>query len=245
MRYDSEVDMRWLKSWVTGGADELGWDDLVRRAAKAIAEQAHYGPRGALAFPPEVDVDVAAPAGEVDVAREFVEDPDFDRQVAAALENRCDCPPSVLPFRSYSVAEGARLSLRARGRAGAPSRWVFRVAGGDSDDKLLELPAGRSEIRFGRGEWHGGDRQIQNDLIVCEDCPFVSRRAGKLLVTGNLLEVESLDQGDLLFVRRAQGQTIRPARAASGRAALREGDAVELSDGGELQIRLCLERRRA
>jgi hypothetical protein len=239
--------MRWLRSWITGGADELGWDDLVRRVSKAIAETAQYGARGAVSFPPEVDVRIIVEAGgPLEVAREFLQRPAFDREVATQLENRCNCAAALLPLRNYEVKDGPQLQVRAVARAaGSESRWVVRLEGGDLDGQVFELPAGRPEVRFGRGPWHGGDRQVANDLILPDECAYVSRRAGRLVVSGHLLEIESLDQGDLLFVRRADGESLRPARAASGRASLREGDAIELSDGAEQAIRLCLQRRRS
>jgi hypothetical protein len=118
------------------------------------------------------------------------------------------------------------------------------VEGGDCDGRVLPVPADRSELRFGRGEWHGGDRQIRNDLTVCEGSEFVSRRAGRLVSAGHRLEVEALDQADFLVVHRQGTDPVRPARVASGRVALREGDAVELKSGGEDAIRLVLRRPR-
>jgi hypothetical protein len=99
------------------------------------------------------------------------------------------------------------------------------------------------ELRFGRGPWHGVDRQIPNDLVLCEKTEFVSRRAGRLLHDGAHLEVESLDQGDHLHVRRATGETVRPARTASGRVALREDDVIELVGGPGEAVRLVLGRK--
>lgn len=235
--------MRWLRSWVKGGTDELGWDDWIRRVTKAVGETAHYGPRGAVAFPAEVEVRVVAPPQSAELAREFLRRPGFDREVGAELANRWDCEPSALPLRAYRVEEGEVWEVRAA-IAAAEARWTLAVAGGDRDGEVLELPAGRSEVRFGRGPWHGADRQVRNDLVVAGDAAFVSRRAGRLCAAGHLLEVEALDQGDHLAVARAGGEYVRPARAASGRAMLQEGDAIELSGGDELKIRLVLERRR-
>lgn len=235
--------MRWLKSWVTGGADELGWDDLVRRVTRAVAATAHHGSRGRVVFPPEVEITVSVGDRGAEVVREFLQQPAFDRDVGAALANRTDCAAADLPLRSYRVEEGERLRARAREIAAA-SRWTLVIEGGDLDGRALEIPPGRTELRFGRGEWHGGDQQLKNDLIVSERCDFVSRRAGRLVFAGHLLEVESLDQGDFLTVRRGDGQSLRPARAASGRASLAQGDAIELGGGGEEAVRLILERRR-
>src|SRR5687768_8247424 len=98
--------MRWIKSWLLGGNDELGWDDLLRRVVEAIAEVARYGTRGRPTFPPEVEVRIVVGEGSVDVIRAFVEKPDFDRQVRAGVANRCDCEIAVVPLRSYRVSAG-------------------------------------------------------------------------------------------------------------------------------------------
>jgi hypothetical protein len=67
--------------------------------------------------------------------------------------------------------------------------------------------------------------------VICEHTEFVSRRAGRLYRAGHLLEVTSLDQGDQLIVKRASGEAVRPSRTARGRAVVRPGDAIELTDG--------------
>ena len=245
MRYH-RASMGKLWSWVTGGADELGWDDLIRRVAQSIAETAHYGARGAVSFPPELEVSITVGDEAVAIARDFVARPSFDRDVAAQIANRCDCSASELPLRSYEVEAGERLRVEARARTGAAAaRWVLRIEGGDRDGEAIELPASRPEIRFGRGPWHGADRQVTNDVIVAEESAFVSRRAGRLLASGHRFEVEALDQRDDLCVCRADGERLRPSRSASGRATLRPGDAIELADGGGQSIRLVLERPQA
>jgi hypothetical protein len=104
------------------------------------------------------------------------------------------------------------------------------------------LPTAWSEAAFGRGEWHGPDHGVRNDLVVCERTEYVSRRAGRLYRAGHLIEVASLDQGDQLVVRRASGETLRPSRTARGRVAMRPGDAIELVDGRTGMIRLVVER---
>jgi hypothetical protein len=71
----------------------------------------------------------------------------------------------------------------------------------------------------------------------------VSRRAGRLWRAGPGFEIEALDQGDGLVVRRAAGEAIRPARTARGRLAVRDGDAIELGDGHGRAVRLVVRRR--
>lgn len=218
-----------LLGWLRGGSDEVGWDDLVRRVVDAIAETGRYGARGRIAFPAGVEVHISIAGGGAAVARGFVEDAAFDREVGAQLANRCDCAAADLPLREYEVEEGPRTRVSITEAAVRP--WTIRIEGGDRDGVELALDGAQEEIRFGRGEWHGADRHVRNDLVVAVEAEFVSRRAGRLWRVGNRLEVEALDQGDDLQVRRADGSSVRPARTASGRVPLTGEDAVELGEG--------------
>jgi hypothetical protein len=231
-----------LLGWLRGGSDEVGWDDLVRRVAEAIAEQARYGARGRLAFPAEVEVHIEVAGGGAAVARDFAGQAEFDRAVGAQLANRCDCPIGDLPLRDYRVEEGGRTRITVVEAASRP--WAIVVEGGDRDGVEVRLPVGQDELRFGRGEWHGADRGARNDIVASANGEFVSRRAGRLFRVGNRLEVEALDQADDLLVRRSDGTTVRPARTASGRVSLAAGDAVELVDGvsGGRLVRLQVRR---
>ena len=232
--------MSWLRGWLTGGANEIGWDDLVDRIAAVIARGRQFGKKGEPVFPAELQVTVVAPAEALDVVRGFLEEPDLDRRVQAELANRCDCEPSALPLCAYAAAEGPRLEVQVEPRQGV-AVWELEVAGGDRSGTRIEVPDKR-EIRFGRGEWHGGDRHARNDLIVSTADAFVSRRAGRLLRTGHSFEVEALDQGDFLTVHRGDN-SVRPARSASGRVALRSGDEIELASGDGDAVRLIFRRR--
>lgn len=230
-----------LLGWIRGGSDELGWDDLVRRVVEAVAKLARYGEHGRVAFPPDVEVQIGVAEGSVEVIRGFVDKPELDQAVGAALANRCDCDARSLPSRQYLVAAAAQTSVVAV--EGAPRVWELEIGGGDLDGRVLAIPAGRKEVRLGRGEWHGTDATTRNDLVVCEETDFVSRRAARITFAGHHPEIESLDQGDTLTVRRAGGDAIRPARTARGRAALEAGDTIELGDGRARVVRLVLRRR--
>ncbi len=232
--------MRWLSQLLRGGTDELGWDDLVRRVTKEIASLARYGKQGRVAFPPDVCVRIEVGEGSVGLVRGFVEKPEFDREVGVGLINECDCGESDLPVREYIVDSAAKTSVRAS--EGSPKAWEIAIQDGDLAGRVLLVPAGRSEARFGRGQWHGADERVRNDLVVCETIEYVSRRAGRLIQSGHRLEVESLDQGDALLVRRENGEVIRPSRTAKGRVALSTGDLIELSDEKSAAIRLSLRR---
>ena len=234
--------MRRLMGWLRGGSDEVGWDDVIRQVVQAVAALARFGARGRVAFPPEVMIEIAAPAGAVELVRGFIERSDFDREVGAAIANRCDCPVADLPARAYRVAEGDRLAVRVE--EAAASRWRLEIQGGDRDGHVFEVPAGRSEIPFGRGEWHGSVQGGRNQLVVCDRTEFVSRRAGRLHGVGSRLEVEALDQGDFLAVCRGDGSVVRPLRTPSGRVAIGDGDAIEIGDGrgNERAIRLLVRR---
>ncbi|HEY3358212.1 MAG TPA: FHA domain-containing protein [Polyangia bacterium] len=229
-----------LLRWLRGGSDELGWDDLVRRVADEVARLGRYGARGQVSFPPEVNVRITVAEGSLEVIRGFVGRPELDREVEAALANRCDCAPADLPLREYAVAAGAATAITVT--EGAARAWELLIEGGDLAGRSVRLPPGQAEARFGRGEWHGPDQHVRNDLVVAQRTEYVSRRAGRLLRAGHVLEVEPLDQGDGLVVRRAAGEALRPARTASGRVPVRAGDVIELGDGHGRAVRLVLRR---
>ncbi len=233
--------MKRLGDWLRGGGGELGWDDLVRRMVEAVASLARYAERGRVAFPSEVAIRVVVAEGSLEVVKGFLERPELDREVEKALANRCDCDPSALPVREYVLSAGDRTSIVAAETA--ERVWELVIEGGDFSGRALDLPAGRNDLRFGRGEWHGSDRQIRNDLVICEKTEFVSRRAGRFTRTGHQLEVTALDQGDALLVRRADGAVLRPSRTAEGRLPVRPGDAVELVDGRGSALRLTFRRK--
>lgn len=232
--------MGWLSDLLRGGSGELGWDDLIRRSVDALAALRQYGPRGEAAFPPDAVVRITVPEGAAGVVQGFLDRPELDREIAAALANRCDVAADALPAREYVLSVADRTSVTAA--EGAPRTWRLVIAGGDLDGRALALPAAWTELAFGRGPWHGADHGARNDLVVCERSEFVSRRAGRLYRAGHQLEVAALDQGDELVVRRASGEAIRPARTARGRAVVRSGDAIELGDGRGGGLRLLVQR---
>lgn len=231
--------MGWLGRLLRGGSDELGWDDLVRGVTAAVARLSRYADRGRISFPPDVVVEIEVEEASLAIARGFVQRADFDRQVREALANRCDCGLDALPLCEYRVSSGTRTRITAE--PGSPRIWVFDVEGGDAAGRALVMPSGSKEASFGRGDWHGADRRVPNDLVVCQETAFVSRRAGRVRVVGHHIEIEALDQGDALVVRRANGEAIRPARTAKGCVAAREGDTIELGEGQSL-VRLRVRR---
>ncbi len=224
--------MGWLSSLLRGGSDELGWDDLIRGIVDAIAGLHRYGPRGESALPADVVVRITVPEGGVAVIQGFLARPELDREVVAAIANRCDVPPEGVPAREYVVSAADRPSITAT--EGAPRMWRVVIFGGDRDGQTLALPAAWTELTIGRGS--------ANDLAICERTEFVSRRAAKLVRAGHAIEVVSLDQGDELYVRRVTGEGIRPARTARGRAPVTADDAIELGDGRGGVVRLLVQR---
>lgn len=224
--------MSWLKGMLRGGSDELGWDDLIRRIVDAVSTLRRFGPKGEVAFPDEVIVRITVAEGSVGIIQGFLDRPDLDRDVAAALANKHDVATEALPARGYVVSAADRTTVTAT--EGAPKSWRFTIAGGDRDGQSLALPTGWTELGFGRGP--------ENELVVCDKTAFVSRRAGRLYRAGHLVEVASQDQADELVVRRAAGETLRPARTSRGRVVLKDGDTIELGDGRGAVVRLVLER---
>jgi len=232
--------MGWLSDLLRGGDDELGWDDLIRRTVDAVAKLRTYGPRGESVFPEDVIVRITVGEGGAAIVQGFIDKPELDREVAAALANRCDLAVDALPAREYIVSVADRVSITAS--EGTVKSWRLVIAGGDRDGETLELPASWTELAFGRGPWHGADHGARNDLVVCDKTEFVSRRAGRLFRAGHQLEVASLDQADELVVHRASGETVRPARTARGRAIVKPDDVIELSDGKGGAVRLQVQR---
>lgn len=225
---------------LSGGDDELGRDDLLRRAVAGILALRSYGARGLEVFPAEVEVVATVAEGAVGPVRTFFAEAGFDREVEARLRNSLDNPRAVLPIRRYRVAAGEHTAVQVS-ECEARTRVAIRVSGGDRDGTVLPLPPGRPELRLGRGEWHGGDRKLRNDLVVSEADEFVSRRAARILVQGTSLQVEALDQKEFLSIERASGERVRPAASATGRATARSGDVIVLDDGGARNVRLLIE----
>lgn len=217
--------MRWLTSLLRGGADELGWDDLLRRAAEALADSATFGARGERVWPEVVEVELGVPLDQQATASRFAADPRFDREVAMAAANRCDVAATELPQREYTVVARERTAVRVRAKE-APT-WELLIEGGDRSGRALAVPAGAGPWVLGRG----GEGACE--LAVCERTAFVSRRAGELRRQGAALTIAALDQGDLLLVRKPDGQLVRPARTASGWVELREGAIIEFASGGD------------
>jgi hypothetical protein len=232
--------MGWLSDLLRGGDDELGWDDLIRRTVEAIGKLRTYGPKGETVFPEDVIVRVTVPEGGVAVVQGFIDKPELDREVGAKLANLHDVATDALPAREYVVSVADRASITAS--EGIAKAWRLAIAGGDKDGQTLELPATWTELAFGRGPWHGADHGAKNDLVVCDKTEFVSRRAGRLFRAGHQLEVASLDQADELVVRRASGETVRPARTARGRAIVKPEDSIELADGKGAAVTLVVKR---
>jgi len=222
----------WFSNLLRGGEGELGWDDVIRRVVDAIAELRRYGARGEVVLPPEVTVRITVGEGSVATVKELVDRPELDREVGAALANRCDVPLEQLPHREYVVSAADRTTVTVSEAAQRP--WHLRITGGDRDGQEVALPERWSEVTFGRGS--------DNDLVVCERTQFVSRRAGRLVRAGHVIEVHALDQGDLLAVRRADGDLLRPSRTARGCVAIKAGDAIELADGRGGTITLAIRR---
>jgi hypothetical protein len=223
--------MSWLSDLLRGGDDELGWDDLIRRTVEAVAKLRSYGPKGETVFPESVIVRITVPEGASAVVQGFIDRPELDRDVGAALANKCDVASEALPAREYIVSVADRASVTVS--QGISRAWRLVIVGGDLDGHTVPLPGTWTELAFGRGP---------NDIVVCKKTEFVSRRAGRLYRAGHQLEVASLDQGDELVVTRSGGDILRPARTARGRAVIREGDTIELSDGKGASVRLLVQR---
>jgi hypothetical protein len=210
--------------------DELGQPDLVRRVTEGIVALARHADRGLPVLPPEVEVRVRVAEGGLQVLERFVQDPAFDREVEARVLNELvRLRPDGLPIRRYVVEAGEKTSIEVRE---APlRRFRLRIQGGDRDGATVTLPATRRQYLLGRGDWHGDEMQVANDVMLCEADRAVSRRAARLHRSAAGLELESLDQREAVIVQKPDGERLRPALTASGRVPVGAGDLVEFTDG--------------
>ena len=210
---------------------ELGQPDLLRKVVDGIAKLRHHAARGVEVLPPEVQVKIVVIEGSFHVIEQFLRDPSFDREVEAELKNRLvRVSEERMPVRHYIVEPGPK--TRVEVTEIPPKPYQLRVAGGDRDGAAFALPGEKRTFLIGRGQWHGNDHQVANDVIVADAEKSISRRAARLHRTGGGgFELESLDQAEALVVCRPDGQRLRPALSANSRVPLRRGDVIEFMDG--------------
>ncbi|MFZ5480570.1 MAG: hypothetical protein ACOZNI_27655 [Myxococcota bacterium] len=231
-----------LKRSLSGGEDELGRDDLLRRVEDGILALKRHGARGREVFPAGVRVRVVAADGSLATLRGFVADPAFERELEARLANRL-ATPDQLPARRYEVVAGEPTDVTV---IEDPDRVaaVLVIEGGDRDGDRFPVELGRREWRVGRGKWHQerpDDQRLPNDIVLTESLAWVSRAAAIVRRAGALLEVEARQQGEFLVVVKRDGTQQRPAMTASGRIPLAVGDRVELHDGQNGRVALRVE----
>jgi hypothetical protein len=225
-----------------GGAiqGELGQPDLLRRVTAGIVALARHAERGLPVLPPEVEVRIRVGDGGTQTIERFVQDPSFDREVEARVLNELvRLRPDGLPVRRYVVEAGDRNAVEVKE---APlRRFRLRIQGGDRDGASITLPPTRRQYLIGRGDWHGDEMQVANDVVLCESERAVSRRAARLHRSAAGLELESLDQREALVVEKQDGERLRPALTASGRVPLAFGDRVVFTDGKNAVITAVVE----
>jgi hypothetical protein len=210
--------------------EELGQPDLLRRVTAGIVALARHADRGLPVLPPEVEVRIRVGDGGTQTIERFVQDPAFDREVEARVLNELvRLRPDGLPVRRYIVETADRTAVEVKE---APlRRFRLRIQGGDRDGAAITLPPARREYLLGRGDWHGEEMQVANDVVLSESERAVSRRAARLHRSAAGLELESLDQREALLVERQDGERVRPALTASGRVPLVSGDRIVFTDG--------------
>jgi hypothetical protein len=211
---------------------ELGQPDLLRRVTEGITALARHAGKGTPVLPPEVEVRIQVGKGSVQVIEQFVQDPAFDREVEARVLNELvKLRPEGLPVRRYVVEPGERTSIEVK--ESPRRRYQLRIQGGDRDGVTITLPPNRRHYLLGRGDWHGEEQQVANDVVLSQADKAISRRAARLHRSTAGLELESLDQQQALIVERPTGEKLRPALAASGRVPLSSGDRIEFTDGNQ------------
>ena len=220
--------------------EELGQPDLLRRVTEGIVALARHADRGLPVLPPEVEVKIRVGDGGVQTIERFVQDPAFDREVEARVLNELvRLRADGLPVRRYIVETGDKNAVEVKE---APlRRFRLRIQGGDRDGAAVTLPPARRQYLLGRGDWHGDEMQIANDVVLSENERAVSRRAARLHRSAAGLELESLDQREALIVEKQDGDRLRPALTASGRVPLAFGDRVEFTDGKRPVITILVE----
>ena len=220
--------------------EELGQPDLLRRVSAGIVALARHADRGIPVLPPEVEVRIHVGDGGVQTIERFVQDPAFDREVEARVLNELvRLRPDGLPVRRYVVEVGERNSVEVKE---APlRRFRLRIQGGDRDGAAITLPPNRRQYLLGRGDWHGEEMQVANDVVLSQSERAVSRRAARLHRSAAGLELESLDQREALVVEKQDGDRVRPALTASGRVALASGDRVAFTDGKQPVVTVVVE----
>jgi hypothetical protein len=219
---------------------ELGQPDLLRRVTEGITALARHAGKGMPVLPPEVEVQISVGKGSVQVVQQFVQDPAFDREVEARVLNELvKLRPEGLPVRRYVVEPGERTSVEVKETP--RRRYQLRIQGGDRDGVTVTLPPNRRHYLLGRGDWHGEEQQVANDVVLSLADKAISRRAARLHRSTAGLELESLDQQQALIVERATGEKLRPALAASGRVPVSTGDRIEFTDGNQPVLTLHFE----
>lgn len=224
---------------LSGGEDELGREDLLRRLEEGILALKRHGPRGKEVFPAGVRVRVEVAEGSVATVRAFVSDPAFERDLEDRLQNRL-VAPDALPARRYRVVRGDATRVDVIEDEALVSA-VLVVEGGDRDGDRYPVELHRREWRVGRGRWHQerpDDQRLPNDVVLTDSAPWVSRAAALLRRTGAFLEVEARQQGEFLVVVRKEGTQVRPSNTAAGRVPLRVGDRLEFHDGADGRVAL-------
>ncbi len=206
---------------VGGAGDDLTREDVIARCVEAVLELSSFGGRRDV-FPARTEIVVSVPPNLVEIARGYVADPAFDREVAGRVKNEL-ANPGALPVRIYRVEEGARFAAVA---TAAAARCLALRWGVES----WPLPPGKPEILVGRGPWHGSDELRSNDVVL-PDLKAISRSAVRLHPVGDGFEVEASGQDRDVSVVGKDGGRRRPAFSATGRIVMEVGDALEFSDG--------------
>ena len=234
--------MRWFdelrRSFSVDNDGELGRFDLVSLTVKGILALGRRELKGELGLPPGVIVRVSAREGSLETLRAWAANPATEREITARLLNE-RVEPVAIPVRRWEISPGERDGLEVL-EDPAPIYGVFVVEGGDHDGDRHPVGPGRREWRLGRGRWHA-DNRVQNDIVLADAAPWLSRAAAVLHRTPAGFELEARDQGEFVLVVPAEGTPRRPAMTASGRVPLALGDRVEFHDGKDARLTLRLE----
>lgn len=233
--------LRTLASAGDAPRDDEALDQITlrQRVADGIVALRQYDRHGHGTLPPAVEVVVTVGEASQQVARRFVDDPGFDAEVGAQVQNALAPLSGPLPHRTYRVERGERSGVAVRECSDAVLAWLH-VEGDPA--RACPWRAERTELYLGRGRWHGAEGGRPNDLQLAER--FVSRAAAVLRRAGTAFTVEpSPGQAAFLAILRADGRRVRPGLdTVEAGARLAPGERIELSDGAGQAVVLRLDR---
>jgi hypothetical protein len=215
-------------------ARPMDGEDLGGRVVTAVQRLGHRDVYGQEVFPQTVDVVLRVRRGSPEAVSRIVSSDDFQREVERRLRNDLvRASREALPQLSYRVEAGDRDEVLASAGA-AQGGLVLWLPEPEADcpwrwrERVLQLHDERSAWRLGRGDWHGRDRKVPNDLALPGSASFVARACLRLRRRGARLELKP-EAGEETYVQvRGRSGLLRQPEPYSGWTRLQPGDSIQL-----------------